>query len=37
LKIARAEIAAKDEFDYQIVNDDLGNAIAALETIIFPA
>lgn len=37
LKIARSEIAAKDEFDYQIVNDDLGNAIAALEAIIFSA
>lgn len=35
LKIAQQEIAAKDEFDWQIVNDDLENAIAQLETAIF--
>ena len=35
LEIARAEIAASDEFDLQIVNDDLDKAIASLETAIF--
>jgi guanylate kinase len=35
LQIAREEIAASNEFDFQIVNDDLGNAIAQLETAIF--
>ena len=32
---ARAEIAAKDEFDRQVANDDLGNALHQLETAIF--
>ena len=35
LAIAREEIAASDEFDFQIVNDDLEKAIASLETAIF--
>ena len=35
LQIARAEIAAQDEFDLQIVNDDLEKAIATLETAVF--
>jgi guanylate kinase len=35
LEIARQEIAAKDEFDFKIVNDDLEQAIAQLETAIF--
>ena len=35
LKIAKAEIAASDEFDQQILNDELENAIASLETAIF--
>ena len=29
------EIAAKDEFDFQIINDDLEQAIAKLEGVIF--
>ena len=35
LEIARQEIAARDEFDFKIVNDDLEKAIAQLETAIF--
>ena len=35
LEIARQEIAASDEFDFKIVNDDLEKAIAKLETAIF--
>jgi len=35
LKIAKEEIAAKDEFDFKIINDDLEKAIALLETAIF--
>ncbi len=35
LAIAQQEIAARDEFDFQIVNDDLEKAIARLETAIF--
>ena len=35
LEIARKEIAAQDEFDFKIVNDDLERAIAQLETAIF--
>ena len=35
LEIAQLEIAASDEFDFQIVNDDLEKAIACLETAIF--
>ncbi len=34
LERARAEIAASDEFDYQIVNDDLQTALAELEQLI---
>ena len=34
LKNARAEIAAKDEFDFVIVNDDLDRAAADLEQIL---
>ena len=35
LEIAKGEIAASDEFDFKIVNDDLETAIAQLETAIF--
>ena len=35
LEIAKQEIAASDEFDFKIVNDDLENAIAKLEIAIF--
>ena len=35
LEIAENEISAKDEFDFQIVNDNLEKAIAQLETAIF--
>lgn len=35
LTIAKQEIAASNEFDYQIVNDDLDQAIAQLESAIF--
>ncbi len=35
LKIAREEMAAKDEFEIQIVNDDLEKAISKLEKAIF--
>ena len=35
LERAREEIAAQDEFDIQIVNDDLETALQALESAIF--
>jgi guanylate kinase len=35
LEIARQEIAASDEFDFKVINDDLERAIAQLETAIF--
>ena len=35
LEIARREIAASDEFEFKIVNDDLDSAIAQLEDAIF--
>lgn len=35
LEIARKEIAASDEFDFKIVNDNLDRAIAKLESTIF--
>ena len=35
LEIARREIAASDEFDFKIVNDELESAIAQLEKAIF--
>ena len=35
LEIAQQEIAASEEFDYQVVNDDLETAIAKLEAAIF--
>lgn len=35
LAIARREIAASEEFDFQIVNDDVEQAIAKLESAIF--
>ena len=35
LEIAKQEIAASNEFEFQIVNDDLDKAIAQLETVIF--
>ena len=35
LEIARQEIAASDEFDFKIVNNDFEQAIAQLETAIF--
>ena len=35
LEIAKTEIAASDEFDFQIVNDNLESAIAQLEAAIF--
>ena len=35
LEIARQEIAASDEFDFKIVNDDLETAISQLESAIF--
>ena len=35
LEIAKQEIAASNEFDFQIVNDDLEKAIASVETAIF--
>ena len=35
LEIARQEIAASDEFDFKIVNDELKSAIAQLEKAIF--
>ena len=35
LEIARQEIAASDEFDFKIINDDLERAVAQLEAVIF--
>jgi guanylate kinase len=35
LEIASTEIAASNEFDVQIVNEDLATAIAEIETVIF--
>ena len=35
LAVARSEIAAADEFDLQIVNDDLDTALVAIEAAIF--
>jgi guanylate kinase len=35
LKRAEAEIAAADEFDIQVVNDDLEQALAAIEASLF--
>ena len=35
LEIARREIAASDEFDFKIINNDLDSAIAQLETAVF--
>jgi guanylate kinase len=35
LAVARSEIAAATEFDLQIVNDDLNEALANIETAIF--
>lgn len=35
LKRAEAEIAAADEFDMQVVNDDLDQALAAIEASLF--
>ncbi len=35
LAVARSEIAASDEFDLQIVNDDLDTALAEIEIAIF--
>jgi guanylate kinase len=35
LAVARSEIAAADEFDLQIVNDDLDTALAEIESAIF--
>jgi guanylate kinase len=32
---AKEEIAVSDEFDYQVINDDLEKAIAQIENIIF--
>ncbi|MGF1588381.1 MAG: guanylate kinase [Pleurocapsa sp.] len=37
LVIAKQEIAASDEFEFKIVNNDLEKAIACLESIIFDA
>ncbi|MBJ7898605.1 MAG: guanylate kinase [Cyanobacteria bacterium RI_101] len=34
---AKEELAASAEFDYQVINDDLRSALAALEGIIRPA
>jgi guanylate kinase len=34
LEQARVEIAAADEFDYQIVNDDFQTALDELERIV---
>lgn len=36
LEQARVEIAAKDEFDYQIVNDDFQTALDELAGLLFP-
>ncbi len=35
LAVARSEIAAADEFDLQIINDDLDTALAEIESAIF--
>jgi guanylate kinase len=35
LAVARSEIAAAAEFDLQIVNDDLDEALASIEAAIF--
>jgi guanylate kinase len=35
LATAQAEIAAADEFDVQIVNDDLDTALMDLEKVLF--
>ncbi len=35
LKTARAEIAAVDEFDFQVVNDDLDKALHRIEQALF--
>jgi guanylate kinase len=35
LERAREELAASEEFPYQIVNDDLETALDAIEKIIF--
>jgi guanylate kinase len=35
LAVARSEMAASDEFDLQIVNDDLDTALAEIESAIF--
>jgi len=37
LERARAEINAADEFDVQVVNDDLSVALERIERILFPA
>lgn len=37
LNHAKTELAAVDEFDYSVVNDDLDRALAQLEQIIFQA
>ncbi len=37
LEQAKVEIAARDEFDYQIVNDDLQTALAELEQLVIGA
>ncbi|MEM8545597.1 MAG: guanylate kinase, partial [Cyanobacteria bacterium P01_H01_bin.119] len=34
---ARTEIAAASEFDIQIINDDLEQALQRLEAVLFPA
>jgi guanylate kinase len=36
LEQARVEIAAKDEFDYQIINDDFQAALDELDQLLFP-
>jgi guanylate kinase len=36
LEQARVEIAAKDEFNYQIINDDFPTALDELEGLLFP-
>ena len=36
LEQARVEIAAKDEFDYRIVNDDFQTALDELDGLLFP-
>jgi guanylate kinase len=34
LATAQAELAAADEFDYQVVNDDLGTAVDQLVDLL---